>query len=81
MLRLGNRTNNGISINTPTQAWETMQNRRVDVIRELMAENEGNPMQLGIPQQMLETAQNAPRDGGIQNVRYAPRPGGLDASV
>ncbi|MCL2226487.1 MAG: hypothetical protein FWB97_02515 [Oscillospiraceae bacterium] len=56
MMRLANRTNNSISINTPTSAWNAMQGRRIDVIREMMAEEEEGSLKMSILQDMLDRA-------------------------
>ena len=56
MMRLANRTNNSISINTPTTAWNALQSRRIDVIREMMAEEEDGSLRMNILQDMLDRA-------------------------
>ncbi|MCL2249278.1 MAG: hypothetical protein FWC13_08400 [Oscillospiraceae bacterium] len=59
-MRAANTTNNSISINTPTQAMQRLQNQRVDAIRALMAENEDNSLKMTILEEMLENALNPP---------------------
>ncbi|MCL2188814.1 MAG: hypothetical protein FWC16_07470 [Defluviitaleaceae bacterium] len=70
----------GISINTPTQAMETFNNRRVSAIRQLMGEQEEGSLAMNVLQGMLERTLNPPSNG-LMHARYAPRPGGVDARV
>ena len=76
--RLGNATRPGIDLNTPTQAMEIFNNRRIDVIRQLMSEQEEGSLALAILQGMLERAQN-PSSNMSSNVRYAVRPAAWEA--
>ena len=78
--RLGNATRRGICLNTPTPAMETFNNRRIDVIRQLMSEQEEGSLALDILQRMLERAQN-PSSIGSSHVRYAVRPGGFNQTI
>ena len=59
-MRAANTTNNSISINTPTQAMQRLQDQRVAAIRALMEENEDNSLKLTILEEMLENALNPP---------------------
>ena len=78
--RLGTATRPGISINTPTQAMETFNNRRINAIRQLMSEQEEGSLAFNVLKGMLERAQN-PSSNGSYNVRYAERPGGFNVTI
>jgi hypothetical protein len=73
--RLGTAARPGISMNTPTQAMQTFQNERINVIRQLMSEHEEGSLEMDILQRMLERAQNPPQNRST-NIRDAVRPGG-----
>ncbi|MCL2225692.1 MAG: hypothetical protein FWB96_12065 [Defluviitaleaceae bacterium] len=78
---IGNAARSGISIGTPTAAMETLNGRRIDAIRQLMAEQEEGSLAMDILGGMLEQAQS-PQSNAPTNIRYAVRPsGGFDATV
>jgi len=68
-MRAANRgTGRSIGLNTPTAASETLRNRHIDAIRELMSEQEQDSFKIDILQRMLENAMRPPTNNDPRTI-------------